>query len=396
MNILIAPDSFKGSLPATRFCEICAHAIGAIAPDTNVSLLPLADGGEGTVDATLYSTPGERIRIQVKDPLGRPIPAEYALIEAGHCAVIEMAAASGLPLLANDERDPRITSSFGTGQLIFDALERGCRKVVLGLGGSATNDGGAGALQALGFEFLNDQGDPLEPGGSALRQLQTIRSDNAHPALPDTEFILAADVDNPLLGPTGATAVFGPQKGVSPDLFDELEDALANFATVLDRHLGKEYAGIPGSGAAGGMGAGCMALLNAELRSGFSVIRELTRLDAHFESGALDLVITGEGEVNEQSLAGKLPVSLAKLARKHGVPVVVIAGNAGSTDLPLQEAGITASLSIVDRPMTLAEAMQNTEMLLTRCISRLIALLRLGASLDPKTGAVAGPAEESA
>lgn len=386
MNILIAPDSFKGSLSAIRFCEIAAQTIRSISPDTNVTLLPLADGGEGTVDATLYSTPGERVRANASDPLGRRIPADYAIVDSGRCAVIEMAAASGLPLLAEAERDARVTSSFGTGQLIRDALERGCRKIILGLGGSATNDGGAGAMQALGFGFLDHHGKALEPGGSALRNLSMIRTDGVHAAIRETEFILAADVDNPLLGPRGATAVFGPQKGVSSCLFDGLEAALTRFSQVLHELTGENFSLIPGAGAAGGMGAGCMALLNAELHSGFSVIRELTRLDAHFETGALDLVITGEGELNEQSLAGKLPVSLAKLAKQHGVPVVAIAGNASDTDLPLHEVGISTVLSIVDRPMLLAEAMREAEVLLPRCINRLMALLKLGATMKQPNG----------
>lgn len=396
MNILIAPDSFKGSLSATRFCEICAETIARVATDANVQLLPLADGGEGTVDAALFSMPGERVCIEVSDPLGRPVAAEYAVLDAGRSAVIEMAAASGLPLLTPDERDPQVSSSFGTGQLIVDALERGCRQIVLGLGGSATNDGGAGALQALGFGLLDAGGAMLPPGGAALQKLQEIRTEQAHPAIRETQFILAADVDNPLLGPNGATAVFGPQKGVSPTCFDELEGGLARFAQVLHHHTGSQYAQTPGAGAAGGMGAGCMALLNAELRSGFSVIRELTNLDAHFASGEPDLVITGEGEVNTQSLAGKLPVSLAKLARQHGVPVVVIAGNAGDTQLPLQEQGIFAALSIVDRPMSLAEAMRDAETLLTRCITRLMAMLQLGGALNHPDGKSTHLVKESA
>lgn len=395
LHILVAPDSFKGSLSAVRFCELCAQTIQEIAPKTKLTLLPLADGGEGTVDATLFATQGDRIQARVSDPLGRPITAEYAIIEDGHCAVIEMAAASGLPLLAATERDPRIASSAGTGELISDALERGCRKVILGLGGSATNDGGVGVLQALGFVFLDAAGKPLPQGGSALRRLNTIQTDQVHPALGETEFILAADVNNPLLGPNGATTIFGPQKGISPDLLDELEGALARFSQVLSLHTGKDFERVPGAGAAGGMGAGCMALLNAEMRSGFSVIRELTHLDTLFASGNVDLVITGEGEINAQSLAGKLPVSLARLAKQHQVPVVVIAGNAGDTQLPLQETGIIATLSIVDRPMSLAEAMQDAEILLPRCIRRLMTLLNLGAQVYGRAGVSLSPTEES-
>lgn len=381
MNILIAPDSFKGSLSALRFCKLASEAIRALLPEANLILAPLADGGEGTVDATLYSNPGERVQLDVRDPLGRIIQASYALIDDGRCAVIEMAAASGLPLLADDDRNPRITSSYGTGELVRDALDRGCSRVILGLGGSATNDGGAGMLQALGFEFRDERGEEIAPGGAALAELENIRTHHAHPAIPKTEFILAADVTNPLLGASGATAVFGPQKGVTAEIFDELEPALTNFSEVLQALTGRDFSGIPGSGAAGGMGAGCMALLHAEIRSGFSVIRELTRLDSRFKSGKLDLVITGEGEVNEQSLAGKLPISLAGLAKKHGVPVVIIAGNAGDASLPLQEAGVAAVLSIVDRPMQLSEAMQESEQLLRRCITRLMQMLELGASI---------------
>lgn len=382
MNILIAPDSFKGSLSAKRFCEITSETILGRDPDNNVTLLPLADGGEGTVEAILYSVPGDCIQVTVSDPLGRPVEASYAVINEGQCAVIEMAAASGLPLLAEFERDARITSSRGTGELILDALNRGCRKVILGLGGSATNDGGAGALQALGFRFVDEHGKELEPGGAALRQLRSIQTDGASPAIADTEFILAADVNNPLLGERGATAVFGPQKGVSPCLFSGLENALTNFASVLHGLKGENFSLTPGAGAAGGMGAGFMALLDAKLQSGFSVIRELTRLDARFQAGNLDLVITGEGQINEQSLAGKLPVSLARLAKQHEVPVIAIAGSAHNLAPVFREEGILAAFSIVDQPMSRREAMEQTEQLLSQCVTRIMALLELGAKLE--------------
>ncbi len=384
MKILVAPDSFKGSIPAVRFCEIAAKAITGAAPGAEVVAIPLADGGEGTVDSILYALGGNRVVATVLDPLGNEIEAGYGLIDSGACAVIEVAAASGLPLVPEQARNPLYATSVGTGQLIRDALERGCRRVIIGLGGSATNDGGAGALQALGYELRDWKGRTVGYGAKGLLRLHEIRAHAAHPAIAETEFILAADVDNPLLGPQGATAIFGPQKGARPEMLPKLERGLELWAQALRGVTGVDVSRTPGGGAAGGMGAGFAALLGADLRTGFAVMDELMGLGRRFDEHAFDLVITGEGQFSAQSLRGKLPVSLAQLASRHGVPVVGISGDSGDIDEALRNAGINCLASIIDRPMSLGEAMNNAEAMVSRAIFRLMSTLVTGAQIGDR------------
>lgn len=378
MKVLIAPDSFKGSLTSIRFCDIASQAIRRLMPEAEIVRIPLADGGEGTVDSVLYSCRGEAVSLPVVDPMGNEVQGRYGIIRDGQCAVIEVASASGLPLVPEAARNPMFASSLGTGQLILDALERGCTEIIIGLGGSATNDGGADALRALGFKLLDWRGRAIGSGAKGLLKLSEIRTDDAHPAIAATRFVLAADVDNPLLGPLGATTVFGPQKGATPETLPKLERCLELWAEALKKNIGVDIGNVPGAGAAGGMGAGFMALLGAEMRSGFSVVRDLAVLDERFRQHAFDVVLTGEGWIDEQSLHGKLPVSLATLAGEYGVPVAAICAG---LDLPMQrlrEAGIFAVGTLGERPMSAGEAMRDAEGLLDRAVERLFSAIEAG------------------
>ncbi len=383
MKVLLAPDSFKGSLSSIRFCEIASRAIRAVMPDVEIVRIPLADGGEGTVDAVLFACRGERVEVQTVDPMGNELVASYGIIRDGECAIIEASAASGLPLVPQAARNPLFASSLGTGQMILDALERGCSEIIIGLGGTATNDGGADALRALGFRLLDWRGRPIGTGAKGLLKLSEIKVDEAHPALARTRFTLAADVDNPLLGPLGATTIFGPQKGATPETLPKLERCMELWSGALRNNIGVDISNVAGAGAAGGMGAGFMALLGAEIRTGFEVIRDLTVLEQRFGQHGFDVVLTGEGWIDEQSLHGKLPVSLAALAARFDVPVVAICGGVELSNARLREAGIHAVYPLPDRPMTVADSMREAEPLLEKAVWRLFSALNTGRGLPP-------------
>ncbi len=381
MKVLLAPDSFKGSLSSIRFCELASQAIRDVMPDAEIVRIPLADGGEGTVDAVLYACRGERVEVQTVDPMGNEVLASYGIIRDGACAIIEASAASGLPLVPQAARNPLFASSLGTGQMILHALERGCSEIIIGLGGTATNDGGADALRALGFRLLDWRGRPIGSGAKGLLKLSEVKVDGAHPALAGTRFTLAADVDNPLLGPLGATTIFGPQKGATPETMPKLERCLELWATALRNNIGVDISNVPGAGAAGGMGAGFMALLGAEIRTGFEVIRDLTVLEQRFTQHGFDVVVTGEGWMDEQSLHGKLPFSLARLAARFAVPVVAVCGGVELSNQQLRDAGIHAVFTLPDRPMTISESMRDAEALLGKAVGRLFAALHTGRRL---------------
>jgi glycerate kinase len=339
MKIVLAPDSFKECAPAATVAAALAHGIRCGAPQAEVVAVPMADGGEGTVDA-LASAPGsERRVVRVSGPLGAPLRAAYAVLADG-TAVIECAAASGLMLVPPAQRDPRRTTSRGTGELLVHALESGARRIILGLGGSATNDGGAGMAQALGFRLLDASGADLPPGGAALAHLARIDASGAHPALQDAVIRAACDVNNPLTGPQGASAVFGPQKGATPAMVAELDAALAHFSTVLFRDLDADVIEAPGAGAAGGLGAGVMAFLRGQLTPGFALIACAAGLRRALERA--DLVITGEGRADAQTLRGKTPAGVLRLARELGVPAVVVAGALGEGHEELYTLGAAA------------------------------------------------------
>lgn len=357
MRVVIAPDSFKECAAADEVANAAAEGVRRAAPHAEIDCAPMADGGEGTVAAIAAATGATKVTIEATGPLGAPLSASYGLFPDGKTVVIEMAAVAGLPLVPQSDRDPRITSTYGLGELIRDALERGVRKVVIGLGGSATNDAGAGMAQALGFSLQDAEGKELPRGGAALKSLHTIDSANKHGRIDDVHFTALSDVMNPMCGPDGASAVYGPQKGATPEAVEELDAALAQFTDVAEVQLGCNIAVRPGSGAAGGLGGGVVAFLGGEIRPGAEAVSELIGLEARI-AGA-DLVITGEGALDAQTASGKAPRRVIDLANRHNTPVIALAGALRPGYESLFALGLTAAFSIVPRPLNLEEAVQN-------------------------------------
>ncbi|MBA4494566.1 glycerate kinase [Paenactinomyces guangxiensis] len=379
MRVVIAPDSFKGSIMSNRAVQIIADAIRTVFPDAETIPFPIADGGEGTVEGLMTIFQGKRIPIIADDPLRRPIETFYGWVQQEQLAIIETAAASGLPLLTEKERNPSLASSYGTGQLICDALERGAKKIVLGLGGSATVDAGTGILQALGVQFIDQEGKELQTGEDILGKVADIRLSGLHPRLREVEFILASDVQNPLLGPEGAVYVFGPQKGVGKDELQSFEANMAHYARVLCNTVKRDERDTPGSGAAGGIGFSLLSVLDAHIESGFELISRWGNLEEKISTA--DLVITGEGKFDFQSLYGKVPVGVAELAKKYQVPVVVFTGKAEGGLIDLPEQGIHLICPIVDQNMSLSEAMAQGEALLERAVIRFCKSLQMAREL---------------
>jgi len=354
MKIVIAPDSFKDSLSAQSVADAIALGLADVWPDAQLIKCPMADGGEGTVESILAACEGELRRTKVRGPLGATVDAAWGWLPHNHTAIIEMAEASGLQLVPPGKRDACVSSTFGTGELIRAALDSGAQRVILAIGGSATNDGGAGAMQALGVRLLDAQGQILTPGGLALAQLDHIDLSNIDPRLAEVRFDIAADVTNPLCGPHGASVIFGPQKGASPEQVQQLDNALGHFAEQCADALGSDVRDEPGTGAAGGLGFAAKAFLGAQFQAGVQVVAELVGL-AHAVQGA-DLVVTGEGRFDAQTLRGKTPFGVARIARQHGVPVIVIAGTLGEGYQALYEHGIDAAFALASGPMTLEQA----------------------------------------
>ena len=376
MRIVIAPDSFKGSLTAAQAAEAMAAGVLRARPDAELFLLPLADGGEGTVEALVLATSGRREFLRVTGPLGEPIEAVWGRLGPdGDIAVIEMAAAAGLPLVQPDRRDPRRTTTYGVGELMRQAIRAGAKRVVVGLGGSATNDGGAGAMQALGVRFLGATGKPLpEPiTGGDLSSLARIDAGSLAD-FSGIEVVIASDVTNPLLGPNGASAVYGPQKGADAAIVAELDAALAQYAAILRRDLGRSVADLPGAGAAGGMGAGLMAFLGARMHSGIDLVLDAARFE---ESAAgADWLLTGEGRIDAQTLHGKTISGLLRRCRPLGLPVLAFGGSVEDAAAgPLAAAGLRAAFPIVSGPMSLEDAVRDGSALLTQAVARVVRLL---------------------
>ena len=351
---VVIPDSFKGCLSSGEICGIIAREIRCRDPEARVCALPVADGGEGTVDAFLGALGGKKVAVPCRDPYGRPLTAHYGLFPDGKTAVIEMAAAAGLPLVGEDRRVAD-TTTYGVGQLIAYALKRGAERIILGLGGSATNDGGCGAAAALGVEFLDAEGKAFVPVGGTLRRIAHIRTAGLLPALRQAEVIAMCDIDNPLCGESGAAAVFAPQKGADAATVRMLDEGLAHLAAVIEKDLGRSLLTLPGGGAAGGFGAGSVAFLGARLQMGIEAVLDLT----DFDRLAADayLVITGEGRLDSQSLRGKVVVGVARRARALGVPVVALVGSSETDIAAAYDAGVTAVFPINPAPTTLSEAL---------------------------------------
>lgn len=355
MKVVVAPNSFKGSLDAVRVAAAMMRGILGVDPGVAVVEVPMADGGEGTVVAVTGATGGTIRAVQVTGPNGMPVEARYGILGDQRTAVMEMAAAAGLPLVPEHLRDPLVTTTFGVGEMIADAVRQGIRRVVIGIGGSATNDGGAGMAQALGARLLDSEGLPLRPGGAELLRLAHVSLDAMMPEVRELEITVACDVDNPLYGPRGAAAVYGPQKGATPEKVEILDRALRRFAEVVKRDLQMDVAPVPGAGAAGGLGAGLMVFLGATLRSGTQLVSDVVRLADKIQGASL--VITGEGKMDRQTLMGKVPQGVAGISRRLGVPVVAIVGSyVGPLD-EIHAAGIEAVFPALTGPASLREAM---------------------------------------
>ncbi len=357
MRIVIAPDSFKECARAAQVAEAIAEGARRACPDAELDLVPMADGGEGTVEALVAATDGRRVDVEATGPYGERVPAFYGVLGDGRTAVIEMAAASGLHLVPRDRRNPRIATTRGTGELIRHALDSGFRRIIVGLGGSATNDMGAGMAQALGYSLRDAEGEELPPGGAALSRLESIDRTGVHPALSEAEVVAACDVDNLLCGPRGASRVYGPQKGADPEAVEELDRALCRAGEIVEARMGINVLEIPGGGAAGGLGAGVVAFLGAELRRGIDIVAEATGLRTRLAKA--DLCITGEGALDEQTGHGKTPAGVARLAREASVPVVALGGRLGDGYRALYDQGVVAAFSIAPGPISLAEALEN-------------------------------------
>lgn len=353
-KIVVASDSFKGSLTSLQVADSVEKGVHDVCPSCAVVKVNVADGGEGTMDALMHTLGGSKVFVDVHDPLGRPMKAPYVILEDGCTAVVEMSVASGLTLLEPQERNPLVTSTYGTGEQIRDALSRGCRKFLVGIGGSATNDAGMGMLSALGFRFLDTEGRALEGCGAALESVRGIDVSQVDEAVTDAQFIVACDVDSPFCGPKGAAYVFAPQKGADPAMVERLDAGMASFASVIKENIGKDIVDLPGAGAAGGLGGGFVAFLDARLERGIEMVLDAIDFDDMIHGA--DLVFTGEGRVDSQTLTGKTPYGVMKRAVKQGIPVVAIGGSVmlGENDDVSSFAGIWP---VTPSGMPLSEAM---------------------------------------
>lgn len=381
MKILVAPNSFKGSLSATTAAECIIRGMQRAGLNAEFITIPLADGGDGTLDAFLAGG-GQRITVDTYDALMRPIRADYAKLADGETAVVEMAQASGLAVLKPEEIDPESAlkaSTYGTGVLMQAALEHGARRIIVGLGGSATTDGGTGCLQALGVKFLNASGAELPPGGGALQRLDRIDRSGIDPRWQEVEIIIATDVENIALGEQGAAHIFGPQKGAGPDEVEQLAAGLAHLFDMISQQFSVDVREIPGGGAAGAFAAGLMAFFDAHIEPGIDII--LNNFDFEEQLRGASLVITGEGQIDTQTLGGKGPIGLARRASAAGVPTAAIVGRVGADDALLHDGGIAAVLPIVNGPMSLSDALAEAETLLEAAALRLAYCLLLGQRL---------------
>lgn len=378
MKIIVAPDSFKGNQTALAVADAIERGMRRFNQNLEIIKVPMADGGEGTVDAAASAAGGQIIKAVVTDPLNGVVEAEYAILHDGTTAVIEMASASGLPLVPDHLKNPGKTSTVGTGELILHALNSGCKKIILGIGGSATNDGGMGAASALGVKFLDDEGKETGVTGDDMSRVKKIDMSMLDPRIPNTDILVACDVSNPFYGSTGAAYIYGPQKGATEEKVISLDNGLRNLAEVIEKSLGKTIADIPGTGAAGGLGGGLIAFFNAKLQSGIELILEAVEFDKTLKNA--QLVITGEGKTDYQTAFGKVPAGVAAAAKKQAIPVVCFSGALGKKIEELYAVGITALFSTANREMTLDYAIENSLILLEEGAENIIRLFCTGKS----------------
>ena len=382
MKIVLAPQAFKGSISALEVANAMADGVRKVVPDAETVTVPVADGGDGTLETLVEGSGGEIRSVEVTGPLGQRLTAQWGAMGDGRSAIIEMARTSGLALVSVDERDPLRSTTYGLGEAIRHAMDSGFRRFIVGIGGSATNDAGGGMAQALGVRLLDDHGDDLPYGGAALANLDRIDMSGLDQRAADCEFMVACDVNNPLTGPTGASAIYGPQKGATPEMVDQLDAALAHFAVIVKRDLGADINDIPGSGAAGGLGGGLVAFLGGELRAGVDIVLDTVGLDDYL-IGA-DLVITGEGCLDHSTVYNKAPVGVAARAKKRGIPVVAISGSLGQGYHELHQHGIDAACAITSSPMTLEEASTQAADLISNATEEAIMFMRVGAKVFGK------------
>ncbi|MDW7668099.1 MAG: glycerate kinase [Bacillota bacterium] len=361
MKILIAPDSFKGSLSSEDICKIGKKALEQALDNPQIDILPIADGGEGTVASLVINTNGKYVNLGVKGPYGEMVNGKYGILGDGETAVIEMSNASGLAIADNTNLNPLKATSYGTGEMILDAVNKGCRKFIIGIGGSATNDCGIGMLQALGFKFQDKNGDTVPGTGESLGIISKIDDENVLEGVLESQYLVACDVDNPLTGPRGATMVYGPQKGADEAALRILEDGMIHFGDLIENYFGKRIVEVPGAGAAGGMGAALYGFLGAELKSGFEIIKGVINLDELLEEKNYDVIFTGEGQMDHQTLMGKLVLGISSLGKKYNIPVIAICGSLNNGWKGMLDKGLTAAYSIVNKPMTLGEALVDAE-----------------------------------
>lgn len=377
MKVVIAIDSFKGSLTSNELGDSLEIGIKKVYKDAEIIKVPIADGGEGTVEAMVEGTKGQFIDINVHDPLMNEIVAKYGILGNGKTAIIEMAAASGLPLVPVNKRNPKETTTYGTGEIVRDAINRGCREFIIGLGGSATNDGGLGMMQALGFKFLDKNGNELGQGGKILGEVAIIDDSEIMEELKECKFLVACDVDNPFYGPRGAAYVYGRQKGADDNMIIELDNGLKHLAEVIKNKYGKDISDLAGAGAAGGLGGGLVAFLNAILKPGTEIILEEVGLAKYLDNA--DFVITGEGRIDFQSVMGKAPVGVSKMAKKYGIPVIGIAGCLADDADATHDYGIDSLFSIMNYPITLEDALkpENAKKFVTKNAEEIFRLIKV-------------------
>jgi len=382
MRIIIAPQSLKGSLTAAEAGKAIAQGARVVYPEAEIDIVPIADGGEGTVQALVDATGGRMIRKTVTGPLGEPVDAFFGMLGDGRTAAIEMAASSGLPLVPPERRNPRVTTTYGVGELIRTALDLGSRHFILGIGGSATNDGGSGMAQALGASLTTAKGSEIGRGGAALATLAHISTATMDARLQECIFEVACDVTNPLCGPKGASVVYGPQKGATPEMIKELDAALGHYAQIIEQDLHSAVSEIAGAGAAGGLGAGMIAFLGATLRPGAQIVLEAVQLEQHIATA--DLVITAEGQLDEQTAYGKSVGAVAELAKRYTLPVLALAGGLGENYRSVYSLGVDAVAVLPSGPMTLVFAMEHAAALMSDTTERALKLFQAGAAVHKR------------
>ena len=376
MKIVLAPQTFKGSISALDVAHAMSEGVHRVFPDAETVIVPVADGGDGTLETLVEGSEGEIREFEVTGPMGTPVVANWGAMGDGNTALIEMARTSGLALVAIEDRNPLVSTTYGLGEAIRFAMDEGFRRFIVGIGGSATNDAGGGMAQALGAHLLDADGNELPYGGAALAQLDRIDVSDIDPRVNESEFQVACDVNNPLTGPEGASAIYGPQKGATPEMVEQLDAALAHFAKIVKRDIGADVNDVAGAGAAGGLGGGMIAFLRGELKPGVDIVLDAVKLNSALEGA--DLVITGEGCLDHQTVYSKAPIGVAERASARGIPVVSVSGSLGERYMAVHEHGIDAAMAITHAPMSLQEASDQAGELIADATEEAMRFMKVG------------------